>query len=179
MPGTSTCCKMDSLTDPQTLIVIFLLGVVLWLVYKIFVPEKVTPVADLTPKAKPPPPRDFTRAELDPFDGTNGKPIYLGCKDKVFDMSSKPSFYGPGGAYSAFAGRDASRALAKQSVDPNEANNPSLDGLTDSELSQLEEWYQFFCTRYPVVGYIVENKKPETPAASTEQQNDAGAKKND
>jgi predicted heme/steroid binding protein len=62
----------------------------------------------------PPEKRDYNAEELKQYDGTDPtKPILLGVKGKIYDVSAKEEFYGPGGAYSAFAGRDASRALAK------------------------------------------------------------------
>ena len=58
----------------------------------------------LQPKPKPIPAfhpkiielRDFTPKELSAFDGRNGSEIYLAISGKVFDVSSKPDFYGPG-----------------------------------------------------------------------------------
>ena len=45
-------------------------------------------------------------------------PIYIGANKKVYDMSfGGVTFYGPGGPYHKFAGRDASRALALLSLD--------------------------------------------------------------
>ena len=40
--------------------------------------------------------RNFTPVELSAFDGKNGSDIYLAVAGKVFDVSSKPDFYGPG-----------------------------------------------------------------------------------
>lgn len=47
-------------------------------------------------------------ADLAPFKGEDGKPIYVAADGLVFDMSSAAGgreFYGPGAGYSAFAGR--------------------------------------------------------------------------
>jgi len=127
----------------------------IWLIKKIFTPDEQPPISIVPPKP-PPEPRDFTIDELKEFNGTNGKPIYIGCKGKVYDVSNKASFYGPGGAYSAFAGRDASRALALHSTDEADASNPSLDGLQQSEMMALDEWESWFESRYDIVGKIIE-----------------------
>lgn len=76
---------------------------------------------------------EFTLSELKQYDGTDPtKPILIAIKGiikffiilyiyiwkgKVYDVSSKESFYGPNGPYHTFAGKDASRALAKGVVD--------------------------------------------------------------
>lgn len=57
------------------------------------------------------------------FDGSNGKPIYIGVMGEVFDVSEASNFYGEGGPYHLFAGRDASRSLAKSSFEEHD-----LDG---------------------------------------------------
>lgn len=36
---------------------------------------------------------------------------------QIFDVSSKANFYGKDGVYSIFAGRDATKAFAKNSLD--------------------------------------------------------------
>lgn len=54
----------------------------------------------------------FTVEELAQYDGTDSsKPIYLAVKKTVYDVSKSIAFYGPGGSYKNFAGKDASRAL--------------------------------------------------------------------
>eukprot|EP00741_Cyanophora_paradoxa_P022394 tig00021463_g21620.t1 len=80
-------------------------------------------VAAAGPQPPPPPPqpvelRDFTPEELLEFDGRDeSKPLYLAIKGRVYDVTKGKQFYGPGGPYAKFAGRDCSRALAKSSLD--------------------------------------------------------------
>jgi predicted heme/steroid binding protein len=54
----------------------------------------------------------LTDTELAAYDGTDPtKPIYLALNGTIYDVSSSPATYGPGGSYSFFAGRDAARAF--------------------------------------------------------------------
>ncbi|KAI5805427.1 cytochrome b5-like heme/steroid binding domain-containing protein [Peziza echinospora] len=80
-------------------------------------------------------------------------PIFVAIKGTVFDVSGNRSSYGPGGAYHVFAGKDASRGLAKSSVKPEDAVSEWED-LDDKEKGVLEEWYNFFSKRYNIVGRI-------------------------
>lgn len=38
-------------------------------------------------------------------------PIYVALNGTIYDVSASPEFYGPGGSYHFFAGRDATRAF--------------------------------------------------------------------
>jgi membrane-associated progesterone receptor component len=91
-----------------------------------FLPEEHPPVAQWT---------RYTPRTLAIHDGSAGKqgPILLAIEGRVFDVTKGSSFYGPGGPYGNFAGRDASRGMAKQSFD--------LDTLTplDKPLDKLED----------------------------------------
>ena len=71
----------------------------------------------------------------------------------MFDVTNGKSFYGPGGAYAMFAGKDASRALAKMSKN-DEDITPSLDGLSEKEMGVLDDWEKKFEAKYPVVGRV-------------------------
>ncbi|KAK9703023.1 Dihydrodipicolinate synthase [Basidiobolus ranarum] len=75
--------------------------------------------------------KSYTPRELSVFDGIASPKIFLGVKGKIYDVTAGKKFYGPGkcivnstalclyihvfvdGPYGNFAGRDASRGLAK------------------------------------------------------------------
>ncbi|CAA7408113.1 unnamed protein product [Spirodela intermedia] len=98
---------------------------------------------------------ELTAAELRAYDGSEeGKPIYVAVKGTVYDVTSGKGFYGPGGSYCMFAGRDASRALGKMSKSEEEVSG-NLDGLTEKELGVLDDWEKKFQAKYPVVGRLV------------------------
>jgi len=109
--------------------------------------------------------RVLTLDELAQHDGTSNDipdgfatpPIYLGAGTKVYDVSfGGVEFYGPGGGYHRFAGKNASRALAKMSFDPEDTNNTSVADLTDDQRKVLADWVRTFEERkkYPVVGRL-------------------------
>jgi membrane-associated progesterone receptor component len=98
---------------------------------------------------------EFTEEELVKYNGSDSsKPIYVAIKGRVFDVSSGKNFYGPGGSYAVFAGKDASRALAKMSKNEEDVS-ASLDGLTEKEIGVLEDWEKKFEAKYSVVGRVV------------------------
>jgi len=100
--------------------------------------------------------RDFKLEELRAFDGSDPtSPILMAVKGKVYDVTNGAGFYGPGGAYHAFAGRDASRALAKGSTESEEADNTNLGDLTQEEKDTLNEWESHYQMKYEVVGNLV------------------------
>eukprot|EP01126_Amoeba_proteus_P064259 TRINITY_DN896_c0_g1_i6.p1 TRINITY_DN896_c0_g1~~TRINITY_DN896_c0_g1_i6.p1 ORF type:complete len:112 (+),score=16.85 TRINITY_DN896_c0_g1_i6:100-435(+) len=93
----------------------------------------------------------FDLERLQSFNGLNGKPIYLCVLGKVYNMSSKPQFYGPEAPYGTFAGHDASRCLAKMTTSCEELDK-SIEDLNPNELETLRQWRDKFNTTYPVVG---------------------------
>ncbi|XP_077238178.1 membrane-associated progesterone binding protein 2 [Tasmannia lanceolata] len=98
---------------------------------------------------------EFTDEKLKEFNGSDAsKPIYVAVKGRVFDVSAGKSFYGPGGAYCMFAGKDASRALGKMSKNEEDVCG-SLDGLSEKEMEVLNDWEKKFEAKYTVVGRIV------------------------
>lgn len=68
--------------------------------------------------------------DLRPYDGSDSsKPIYLAINGTIYDVSASPAFYGPGGAYHHFAGRDASRAWVTECWDSEDQLTWRMDGL--------------------------------------------------
>jgi membrane-associated progesterone receptor component len=113
---------------------------------------------------KPPPPtvfKTFTPPTLVQYDGTNGMPIYFAVNGRVFDVSPGRNFYGPGGPYENFAGRDASKGLACGSFDEAmltaNLNGPldKLEKLSDNEREALKGWEERFLEKYLVVGRLI------------------------
>ncbi|KOS21738.1 Damage response protein 1 [Escovopsis weberi] len=113
---------------------------------------------------RPPPPvvfRTYTPRTLLPFNGDAGRPVYFAVRGRVFDVSRGRQFYGPGGPYSNFAGRDASRGLACGSFDEDMLTK-DLDGPLDTladlgaeEMEALRGWEEKFLEKYDVIGKFV------------------------
>ncbi|XAR69976.1 hypothetical protein NMG60_11001773 [Bertholletia excelsa] len=98
---------------------------------------------------------ELTLEQLRQYDGTDSsKPVYLAVRGRIFDVTTGKSFYGPGGPYAVFAGKDASRALAKMSKNEEDVI-ASLDGLSDKEIGVLNDWEKKFEAKYPIVGRVV------------------------
>lgn len=117
-------------------------------------------------KARPEPPlpeaeeRDYTLAELVDFDGSDpSKPLLLAIRGCVYDVTRGRAFYGPGGPYGTFAGKDCTRALAKVSFDPRDLTG-DLEGLEPEELAKLEEWIELFEAKYRRLGRLVAAELP-------------------
>ncbi|CAD6579545.1 MAG: hypothetical protein CYPHOPRED_000906 [Cyphobasidiales sp. Tagirdzhanova-0007] len=102
------------------------------------------------------PPKDdlISTADLAQCDGeTEGRPIYVAIKGTIFDVSAKKDMYGPRAGYHIFAGKDASRALGKSSLKPEDAVS-DYTTLTPEETTVLNDWYTYFSKRYNVVGKV-------------------------
>jgi len=148
--------EVQTIATPINLIIA---SILLYVFYRTFL-RPAKPVS-LPP---PPPPtvfQIFTPHTLLPYSGQNGTPVYLAVRGRVFDVSSGRNFYGPGGPYANFAGRDASRGLACGSFDEDmltkDLDGP-LDTLSDlgpEEMDALRGWEERFEEKYLVVGKLV------------------------
>jgi len=101
------------------------------------------------------PPKDdpISVSELAKADGEHSSKIYVAIKGTVFDVTRNAASYGPGQGYHIFAGKDASRALAKSSLNPADAL-PEYEDLSDKQKKVLSDWFHFFSLRYNVVGKV-------------------------
>ncbi|KAL8126106.1 membrane steroid-binding protein 1-like [Apium graveolens] len=97
---------------------------------------------------------EITKDELKSYDGTDPKkPLLMAIKGQIYDVSQSRMFYGPGGPYALFAGKDASRALAKMSFEDKDLT-ADLTGLGVFELEALQDWEYKFMSKYVKVGTI-------------------------
>jgi len=136
---------------------IVLLLAIFFLLYKIFKSN-----SDPTPSipADPPLPRmkkrDLTLTELKKYDGEgdDGR-VLVGVLGKIYDVTKGKRFYGPGGPYSGFAGRDASRGLATFNVSAINDEYDDLSDLKPSEIEQVREWELQFSEKYDFVGKLI------------------------
>jgi hypothetical protein len=75
---------------------------------------------------------------------------------EVFDVTAGAVYYGPGGGYHFFAGRDATRAFSTGDF-TEEGLVANLNGLSDEAMLGLENWARFYRggeNDYAFVGYV-------------------------
>ncbi|CAH1430270.1 unnamed protein product [Lactuca virosa] len=115
---------------------------------------------------------EISEEKLKAYDGNDPeKPLLMAIKGQIYDVSQSRMFYGPGGPYALFAGKDASRALAKMSFEDKDLNG-DLTGLGAFELDALQDWEYKFMSKYVKVGSINNSEAP--PAESTATDSAAG-----
>lgn len=113
-----------------------------------------------------------TEEQLRAYDGSDPKkPLLMAIKGQIYDVSRGRMFYGPGGPYAMFAGRDATRALALMSFDHQDLTG-NTEGLTDTDLEVLQDWELKFAEKYPKVGVLVYNHDHEHLVEAHENPND-------
>lgn len=154
-PAPSSSSPPSALFTPLNAILLALLLYAAYTVYKPAAPAAL-------PKEEPAVVfRTFTPRTLLPYNGEDGRPVYIAVRGRVFDVTRGRNFYGPGGPYANFAGRDASRGLACGSFDESmltkDLDGP-LDTLSDlgpDEMEALRGWEERFEEKYLVVGRLV------------------------
>lgn len=103
--------------------------------------------------------RIITEDELRKHNGEDPNlPIWLAFNGKVFDVSKGAKHYGKGGAYSFFAGRDATRAYVTGCFEEH-CLTGDLSGLDPSQIHDVQEWEEFYHKDYTFIGVL--EKKPK------------------
>ncbi|KAI8042680.1 membrane-associated progesterone receptor component 1 [Drosophila gunungcola] len=118
----------------------------------------------------PPLRKDFTVPELREYDGNreDGR-ILVAINFNVYDVSRSKHYYGRGGVYPTYAGRDISRNLIHFSVESNESEEfDDLSDLSISQMNTLREWDQQYKEKYPLVGKLLREGEPQTNYADEE-----------
>ena len=99
------------------------------------------------------PSKIFTMQDLAAFDGKDGSPLYFSANGLVFDASPSEMFRE---AYGGWAGKDATIALGKMSLAPEDANRTDWDCLSEDERKTLADWMRYFQEKYRVKGSLHE-----------------------
>ena len=101
------------------------------------------------------PKETWTLEELAALDGSQSPsgPILLAADGDVFNVHKGRHFYGPGCEYHVFAGRDATRLLAKQQLE-EEDKSSARKPLSLSERAVLAGWMMTLRTKYDTVGRL-------------------------
>ena len=101
--------------------------------------------------------RIFTESELEAYNGTKpDRPIYLAVAGAVFDVTAKGAhLYGPGGSYSAFAGRACGRGIVLSSLEAEDVSD-EFDDFDEGQRATLDGWVRFYDEKYgPAVGTLL------------------------
>jgi len=97
----------------------------------------------------------MTLDQLKEYNGTGPEGrVLVAVNGKIFDVTKGKRFYGPGGPYAAFAGRDASRGLALFSVDASEEYD-DLSDLNAMQKESVKEWETQFTEKYEYIGRLL------------------------
>lgn len=98
-------------------------------------------------------PRELWRlSEIAPYDGSDGDdgPVLLAANSLVFNVARARNMYGPGAEYEVMGGADATRNLARNSVEPQ-----SDDELLNlAERASLGAWVFSLQQKYDCVGRL-------------------------
>lgn len=101
--------------------------------------------------------------QLKQYDGTDeSKPILLAIQGRLYDVTKGRSYYGPGGGYHIFAGRDASRSFVTGCFDVNSEqctkNAHDLSDFDATQMNTIKEWMDFYEKSYKFVGTLINSK---------------------
>ncbi|KAI8053711.1 cytochrome b5-like heme/steroid binding domain-containing protein [Syncephalis plumigaleata] len=119
----------------------------------------------------------FTEEELLQYTGKDPSlPIYIAINGEVYDVTEGRDYYGPGGSYHFFAGRDAARAYITGCFDTHLTHD--LRGLSSDQLKQLDGWRDFYRNshKYYLAGRVIHPAIPKDAPIPEDCDNAAGQK---
>ena len=87
--------------------------------------------------------------------GSHRKPLWLSLRGRVYDVSAGEKFYGDGGPYNIFIGKDATRAFCTGCLE-EECLIASTDGLSSEQIREADRWVEYyeFHDKYSYVGKL-------------------------
>ncbi|KAL7568124.1 hypothetical protein ACA910_019519 [Epithemia clementina (nom. ined.)] len=102
--------------------------------------------------------RVITEQELAAARGEHdGDAVWLSLAGQVYDVTSGRQFYGPGGPYHVFAGRDAPVPYVTGIFTDDEAHK-SWRTLSTEQVGELHHWLSFYAKssseKYPLLGVL-------------------------
>ncbi|KAI9293345.1 cytochrome b5 [Neoconidiobolus thromboides FSU 785] len=107
----------------------------------------------------------FTPKELAKYDGTNPDlPIYIAIDGEVYDVTNGKMYYGKGGSYHFFSGKDAARAYVTGCFKTHLTHD--LRGLDEHDIEGVKDWQEFYRnheTYYKIGNVIHEPIDPDSP----------------
>ncbi|KAI0211413.1 Membrane-associated progesterone receptor component 1 [Lamellibrachia satsuma] len=125
---------------------------------------------------RPPPERVYTLEELKRYDGNGGEEtILVGLNGKVYDVTAGKNFYGTGGPYAVFAGRDATIGLATFNMAKMKRETNVELVLSEKHQRNVRHWEKLFGEKYKLVGTF--EKPPPPPPPPTEDPKDTQTSK--
>ncbi|KAM4727146.1 neuferricin [Anableps anableps] len=108
------------------------------------------------------PARLLSRSELSLYDGEKGsRGLYLAILGQVFDVHKGHKHYGPGGAYHAMAGKDASLAFVTGDFTKRGLID-DVSSLSPLQVVALYDWQAFYQRQYQHIGLVVGRFYDET-----------------
>ncbi|XP_013190148.1 membrane-associated progesterone receptor component 2-like [Amyelois transitella] len=170
---STTPSFLDEITAVLSPVNLLLTAIIFVLVYKIYSKfsksKSEAPTVEL-PKLR----KDMTVAELRQYDGNqpDGR-VLVAVNNWIFDVTRGRRFYGPGGPYAAFGGRDASRGFATFSVTSSDKEYDDLSDLSSREIESVKEWEAQFREKYDLVGRLLKpGEEPTTYSDSEAEETD-------
>ena len=113
----------------------------------------------------------ITADELKVANGVDSDKIWLSMAGNIYDVTEGKTFYGPGGPYHVFSGRDAPVPYVTGVFTEEEAAK-SWRVLEPHQLKELKHWLSFYKDKpdkYPQVGYLIGRFYTEDGVATKER----------